>query len=105
MVFRKVTTVCAPSLTVTVAVPAVKLLASSSPLGKVVTELNKVPGEAVSAINVAPTGTTNGALKDPPGGGPAKTVTGIPATLNVTGVPTATPAPAILQICRKPVLG
>ena len=38
-------------------------------------------------------------------GGPAATVTGVPATLNVKFVPRVTPLPATLQICRKPVVG
>ena len=104
-VFRNVAIVCPPAFTVTVAVPALRLLLTSNPPGKVVTELNAVPGDGVSAINTAPTGMTKGALQEPPGAGPARTVTGFPATLKVKGVPTATPAPATLQICRKPVPG
>ena len=94
-----------PAFTVTVAVPALRLLLSSNPAGKVVTELNTVPADGDSTISAAPTGMTSGALQVPPGAGPARTVSGFPATLKVKGVPTATPAPATLQICRKPVLG
>ena len=32
-------------------------------------------------------------------------MTGVPATLNVKFAPKVTPLPAILQICRKPVVG
>ena len=32
-------------------------------------------------------------------------LTGVPATLKVKFVPTATPAPATLQTCRKPLVG
>ena len=102
-VFRNVAIVCPPALTVTVAVPAVRLLATSNPAGKVITELKPVPGDGDSVIKTAPAEMTKGALHEPPGAGPAKTVIGFPATLKVTGVPTATPAPATLQICRKPV--
>ena len=52
-----------------------------------------------------PAGSTNAALQAPPGGSPAGTVTGVPATMNTKFVPVTTPAPATLQICRNPVGG
>jgi len=102
----KVTIVCAPAITVTVAVPAAKLLAVSSPaLGNVETAVIKVPLGTVSVISTWPAGSVSGVPHVPALGGPAATVTGVPATLNVKFVPTVTPLPAILQICRKPVVG
>ena len=97
--FRNVTIVCPPALTVTVAVPAARLLLTSKPAGKVLTELSKVPVGRVSVISVGPAGTTNGTgLQEPPGARPAGTMTRVPATLKVKFVPTATPPPATLQI-------
>ena len=103
-VFTKVAMVCPPALTVTVAVPALRLLLTSNPAGKVVTEVITVPDEAVSAMNTAPTGITNGAPQEPPGAGPARTVTVFPATLKVKGVPTATPAFCKSAKSRGPAL-
>ena len=100
-----VTMVCTPAFTVTVAVPAAKLLLTSNPPGRVLTPANVMPTGNVSVITVAPAGTTNGGLQVPPGAGPAATTTEVPATLNVKFVPTVTPAPATLQICTKPVVG
>jgi hypothetical protein len=97
-VFRNVAIVCPPAFTVTVAVPAARLLLTSSPLGKVLTDVNTVPAVGVSVMTVAPTGTTSAALQEPPGAAPAATVTGVPATSKVKFVPTVTPAPATLQI-------
>ena len=95
----KVTIVCPPALTVTVAVPAARLLLTSNPaLGKVLTDVSNVPLGRVSVMSVAPDGSTSAVLHEPPGAGPAATVTGVPATVNVKFVPTTTPIPAILQI-------
>ncbi len=96
--FRNVAMVCPPVLTITVAVPPAGLLLTSSPPGKVLTEVNTIPGEGLSEISVAPAGTTKGALQAPLAAGPAGTVIGVPATLKVKFVTTATPAPATLQI-------
>src|SRR5579863_7039755 len=102
----KVAMVCAPAITVTVAVPAAKLLAVSNPaLGKVETAVIAVPLGRASEISTCPAGSVSAALHDAGLRGPAATVTGVPATLNVKFVPRATPLPAILQICRKPVMG
>ena len=102
----KVAMVCAPAITVTVAVPAAKSLATSNPaLGKVETAVITVPLGRVSEISTWPAGSVSAGLHDPALGGPAATVTGVPATLNVKFVPRVTPLPAILQICRKPVVG
>src|SRR4051812_31471039 len=98
IVSTKVTIVCPPTLTVTVAVPAARLLLTSKPLGKVLTPASVVPAGRVSVMFTAPPGSTSAALQDPPGAGPAGTTTSVPATLNVKLVPTATPAPATLQI-------
>jgi hypothetical protein len=93
-------------MTVTVAVPAAKLLAVSKPaLGKVETAVIAVPAGKVSETSTWPAGSASGVLHDAGIGGPAATVTGVPATLNVKFVPGATPVPAILQICKKPVMG
>jgi hypothetical protein len=47
--------VCPPTLTVTVAVPAARLLPTSNPtLGKVLTAANSIPGDGVSVISVCP---------------------------------------------------
>ena len=98
--------VCAPAMTVTVAVPAPKLLEfSRAALGAVETAVIAVPLGTVSVICTCPAGTVRAALHDAGLGGPAATVTGVPATLNVKLVPRITPLPAILQICRKPVRG
>ncbi len=97
--------VCPPAFTVTVAVPAARLLLTSNPAGKVLTEASVVPVGKVSVILIAPDGTTKAGLQDPPGATPAATVTGVPATLKVKFVPTATPAPATLHTCTKPVVG
>ncbi len=108
--FRNVTIVCPPALTITVAVRAARLLLTSSPLGKVLTDVSTVPvvgGVSVSVMIVGPTGTCSAGLQLPPGEAPAVTVIpvgGLPAMVNVKFVPTATPAPAILQIWRKPVV-
>src|ERR1035437_8221514 len=53
-VFRNVTIVCPPALTVTVAVRAARLPLSSNPAGKVLMPVNTVPGDGVSVIPVAP---------------------------------------------------
>jgi hypothetical protein len=51
--FTNVTIVCPPALTVTVAVPAARLLLISNPtLGKVLTAANTVPGDGDSVISV-----------------------------------------------------
>ena len=75
---------------------------SNPTLGKVLTDANAVPGDAASVISVSPAGTSSGVLQEPPGAGPAGTVTGIgvgnPATLNVKSVAREMPAPATLQI-------
>src|SRR5258706_9770329 len=93
-------------MTVTVAVPATKLLAVSNPaLGKVETAVIEVPMGRVSVIGTWPAGSVRGVLHDAGLGGPAATVTGVPATLNAKFVPSGTPLPAILQICTKPVVG
>ena len=97
--------VCPPALTVTVALPAARLLLTSDPPGKVVTAVNVVPAGSVSRMITGPAGSTSGELQEPPGAGPAATITGVPATLKVKFVPTAMPAPATLQICRNPVVG
>ena len=97
--FTNVTIVCPPALTVTVAVPVARLLLTSNPaLGNVLTPVRAMPAGIVSVITALPAGTVIGVLQEPPGAGPAGTVTGVPATLNVKFVPTATPEPAILQI-------
>src|SRR5579863_2010443 len=102
----KVAMVCAPAITITVAVPAAKLLAVSNPaLGKVEMAVIAVPIGRVSEISTWPAGSVSAALHDAGLGGPAATVTGVPATLNVKVVPKVTPLPAILQICRNPVVG
>src|ERR1019366_6853169 len=101
-VSTKVTMVCPPAATVTVVVPAARLLLTSDPACKVLTDVSVVPGGTVSVISTGPAGTTIGAPALPPGAGPAGTVTVVPPTLNVKLVPGATPAPAMLQICRKP---
>ena len=103
-VSRKVAMVCPPALTVTVALPAARLLLTSEPPGKVVTLVNVVPDGSVSRMITGPAASTSGRLHEPPGAGPAATVTGVPATVNVKFVPTAMPAPATLQICRNPVV-
>src|SRR5450631_3183792 len=90
----KVTMVCPPAPTVTVAVPAARLLLTSDPADKVLTDVSVVPAGTVSVISTGPAGTRIGALAVPPGAGPAGTVTGVPPTLNVKLVPGATPAPA-----------
>ena len=98
--------VCAPATIVTVAVPAARLLAVSNPaLGKVETAVMAVPLGRVSEISTCPAGSVSASAHDAGLGGPAATVTGVPAMLNVKFVPNATPLPAILQICRKPVVG
>src|SRR3954463_6015535 len=100
----KVAIVCAPASTVTVAVPAAKLLAVNNPaFGKVETAVIAVPVGKVSEISTCPAGTVSAKLHEAGLGGPAATVTGVPATLNVKLFPSVTPVPAILQICRKPV--
>src|SRR5258706_16354813 len=102
----KVTIVCAPAMTVTVAVPAAKLLAVSNPApGKVETAVINVPLGRVSVTSTWPAGSVSAVLHDPGLGGPAATVTGVPATLKVKFVPRITPLPALLQICKKPVMG
>ena len=98
IVFRNVAMVCPPAVTITVAVPVARLLLTNNPLGNVLTDVSVVPAGRVSVITEAPTGATSGTLQEPPGAGPAGTVTGVPATLNVKFVPTVTPAPATLQI-------
>src|SRR6185295_15853315 len=105
MLSRKVAMVCPPALTVTVALPAARLLLTSAPPGKVVTVVNVVPGGRVSRMITGPAGSTSAALQAPPGAGPAVTITGVPATLKLKFVPTAMPATATLQICRHPVVG
>lgn len=95
--------VCTPFWTNTVAVPAARLLPNSNPPGKVVTAARTVPDSKVSVMVTGPADCTKAALQDPPGGGPAGTVTGIPPTRNTKFVPVTMPAPATLQICRNPV--
>ena len=92
-VLVKVAVVWAPTVTVTVAVPAARLVLASAPIGKVVTDVNVVPAGRVSVMVAGPAVTTTGVLQGPP----ASTVTGVPATLNVKGVPAGTPVPPILQ--------
>ena len=65
----KVTMVCPPFWTVTVAVPAARSLATSNPLGKVVTAVKTVPDSKVSAMLTEPAGSTSAALQAPPAGG------------------------------------
>ena len=98
IVFRNVAIVCPPAATVTVAVPAARLLLTSDPLGKLLTDVSTVPGVGVSVITVAPAGTTSAELQVPPGAAPAGTVTVVPATVKVKSWPTVMPAPATLQI-------
>jgi hypothetical protein len=102
----KVTMVSDPATTVTVAVPAPRLSPANNPaLGKVDTADSAVPGGRVSEISTCPAGSVIGALHDSGLGGPAATVTGVAPTSNKKFVPTVTPAPAMLQICSKPVVG
>ena len=100
-----VTIVCALALTVTVAVPAARLLLTSNPaLGKVLTPVSTVPLGKVSEIRAGPAETCTGVLHVPFGAVPAEMMTpGVPATLKVKFVPTVTPRPATLQTCRKPL--
>ena len=91
-----------PALTVTIAVPAARLLVTSNPaLGKVLTDVSAVPVGRVSVMIAVPAGTISGVPQEPAGARPAATetgVAGVPATLNVKGVPAATPLQATLQI-------
>src|ERR1035441_5437366 len=97
-VLMKVTIVCVPELTVTVAVPTARLLLTSNPaLGNVLTPTSTVAEGIVSVITALPAGTETGAPQVPPGAAPAGTVTGVPATLKVKFVPTVIPLPATLQ--------
>ena len=83
MVSTKVAMVWPPGLTATVAVPAARSLLINKPApGKVLTEAKVVPDGIVSVIVVGTDGTVSAALQDPPGAGPAGTVTGVPAMLN-----------------------
>ena len=62
----KVTVVSPPALTVTVAVPAPKLLLASNPaLGEVLTPVSEVPVGRVSVIVAVPEGTRMAALQEP----------------------------------------
>ena len=105
MVSTKVTIVCPPFCTVTVAVPAARLLATNNPFGKVETAVSTLPESKASAMLTGPAGSANAALQAPSGASPAGTVTGVPATINTKLVPGTTPAPATLQICRNPMGG
>ena len=98
IVSRKVAIVWPAPLTVTVALPAARLLLTSAPPGNVVMSVRVVPDGRVSKMNTGPAVSSRGALQEPPGAGPAGTVTGVPATVNVKLVPRAIPAPATLQI-------
>lgn len=53
----KVTMVWPPALTVTVAVPAGRLLLTSKPAGRVLTDVNAMPAGRVSVMTVGPAGT------------------------------------------------
>src|SRR5580704_2616271 len=98
-----VTVVCAPALTVTVAVPAAKLVLTSNPaLGKVLTPVSTLPAGRVSVTTAGPAGTCTGVLHVPPGAAPAgMTTPAVPATLDRKFAPTVIPEPATLQTCRK----
>jgi len=72
-VFRNVTIVVPPALTVTVAVPTAKLLVTSRPAGKVVTDVSAIPDGMVSVISAGPDGAAMAGLQEPPGAGPAGT--------------------------------
>ncbi|MFZ3264701.1 MAG: hypothetical protein WA172_11935 [Terriglobales bacterium] len=94
----KVTIVCPPALTVTVAVPVARLLLTSNvALGKVKMPVTSVLPGTVSEITTVPAVTCIAGLHVPPGAGPAATDTGFPPTLKLNIVPTATPGPATLQ--------
>ena len=96
----KVTIVCPPALTVTLARPAPRLLLTNNPaLGKVKMPVGTAPpgpGTA-STIVTEPAVTCTGVLHVPPGAAPAGMVTGFPATVKLNSAPTGTPAPATLQ--------
>ena len=105
-----VTVVVAPAFTVTVAVPAPRLLLTSKPaLGEVLTPASTVPAGRVSVNATEPAGTRIGALQEPRGEAPAATVTWVDCggiaegKLKVKVVPAVTPPPATLQTCREPV--
>src|ERR1700722_15492268 len=99
MASAKVTMVSAPPITVTVAVSAAKLSPTSNPaLGKVETAVSTVPAGKISEISICPAGSVIGARHAPGGGGPAATVTGVPARLKLKFVPRGTPLPATSQI-------
>src|SRR2546429_116377 len=91
-----VTMAITPVAAGTVALPAARLLLTSAPAGTVLTLVSAISGCRASVITTGPAGATSAALQ-PPGAGPAGTVTGVPATLNAKGVPPATPVPATLQ--------
>ena len=68
---RKVTMVWPPSLTVTVAAPAPRLVLAINPAGEVLTEVSVKPGRRVSETATVPAGTNRAALQAPPGAAPA----------------------------------
>ncbi len=102
--FVKVAVVSAPTATVTVAVPALRLLPANDVLGEVLTDVSSVPEGKVSVIPTGPAGATSAALHELPGVAPAATVTEVPPTLNVKFVPAAMPGPATLHIWTVPVV-
>jgi len=61
-----------PGVDVTVAVPAARLLETSKPVGKVLTDVSAVTGRHGSVISAGPAGTTSARPQEPPGAGPAE---------------------------------
>jgi hypothetical protein len=106
-----VTVVVVPAFTDTVAAPVERLLlTSNAALGKVLTPASTSPPGMVSVTATEPVGTRIAALQVPNGAAPAATVTPVDwggiaeGTVKVKFVPAATPLPATLQTCRKPLL-
>ena len=98
LAFWNVTTVCPPAAIVTVAWPAARSLLTSDPPGVALTAVNCRPMGTVSVTSTGPAGNWSSPPQEPAGAGPAGTVTGVPATLNVKLVPSTMPVPATLQI-------